>query len=358
MKVLILKVSAIGDVIHTLPTIFYLKKCCPNIQISWVVQKKAAALILNQPYLDNVFVLPDKFLKIKNWRETLKILKKIKKTKWDAILDLQGIHKTSILLFFLKGKKYGFCPKLARSKFSTWFTNKHVCSEFKNIIQKNLSIASKVVLDYTNTNQCPTLQEIQKSFSFHFNESGKQEVDKWLNENLITKFILLCPNTTWKSKHWPEELWVEFISELSKKNTSHKIALVGQNFGAAAKEIAHACKNQNLPILSVPSWDLNTTAYLISKSNLLIAPDTGLLHLADFLDVPTIGIFGPTSKDLQGAFLKNENILNAIQVYNCEDSNDTNESNFKKSTDSNSNMYKLKSNMLLEKVIQILNNQK
>lgn len=358
MKVLILKVSAIGDVIHTLPAVFYLKKCCPKIQISWVVQKKAAELLVNQPFLNNVFVLPDKFLKIKNWKRTLDVLKEIRKTEWDAILDLQGIHKTSVLLFFLKGKKYGFCPKLARSKFSTWFTDKHVCTEFKNIIQKNLAVTSDVIHGLLNTYECPTIQELKKDFSFNFNESGKQSVIKWLNTNEISKFILLCPNTTWATKHWPEELWVKFISDFSKQNTTHKIALIGQAFGAAAQKIAHACKEQNLPIFLVPAWDLNTTAYLISQTDLLIAPDTGLLHLADFLNVTTIGIFGPTSKDLQGAFLKNENVINAIQVYNFQDSNSTNESNFKKTTDSKGSMYKLKPEMLLEKALQILKNQK
>ncbi len=355
VKVLILKVSAVGDVIHSLPVVFYLKKCCPNMQISWVVQKKAASLLLNQPFLDNVFVLPDKFLKMKNWESSFEVLKELRKTKWDAILDLQGIHKTTVLLYFLKGKKYGFCPKLARSSFSTWFTDKHTCTDFKNIIQKNLAVASDVITELLNTNECPTIQELKKDFSLSFDESDKQSVDNLLDANNISKFILLCPNTTWATKHWPEELWIEFIKKFSRQNTECKILLVGQNFGTAAKEIAKTCNAQNLPVILVPSWDLNALAYLISKANMLIAPDTGLLHLADFLNVTTVGIFGPTNKELQGPFLKNENMLNAIQVYNFQDSIESNRSNFQKTTTSKSSMYKLQPDMLLEKVLQILN---
>ena len=397
MNILILKVSAIGDVIHTLPAVFYLKKCYPNAKISWVVQKKAADLLLDQSFLNEVFVLPDKFLHPKNWLTSLKIIKKLRKTKWDAILDFQGIDKTSAIIAFLKGKKFGFSPRLARSKFSTWFTNVHVDVECKNIIQKNLALASYAIQELGSTQnlcitQCPTISELKKTFEFNFCKSGIQAVNQWLKENQVTdNFILMCQNTTRENKHWPNELWLEFIEmmftnpwipavvheglwrtglnqvpavaeAMSDRQDDKKILLVGQKFGKAANKIAQLCQEKNLPILIVPSWNLNTTAYLISKANLLIAPDTGLLHLADFLDVTTIGIFDPTNKDLQGPFLKDINIENAIQTGNISQTgfqanNNTNKSNFQKSTPYQTNMCKLQPSMLLDKVLHIFKNK-
>lgn len=384
MNILILKVSAIGDVIHTLPTVFYLKKCYPNAKISWVVQKKAADLLVNQPFLDKVFVLPDKFLHPKNWTTSWKIIKELRKTKWDVILDFQSIDKTSIIISFLKGKKFGFASRIARSKFSTWFTQFHVDVEFKNIIQKNLALVSHTVQELGVTSnewatQCPTIGELKKDFSFNFNQAGKDTVNDWLRTNQVDKFILLCPNTTWESKHWPNELWIEFINlmvtnprilnqvpavaeAMADRQDGKKLLLVGQKFGKAANKIAQICQEKNLPILIVPAWNLNTTAYLISKTDLLIAPDTGLLHLADFLDVTTIGIFDSTSKELQGPFLKDINIENAIQTGNIfqpcfQANNNMNQSNFQKSTPYQANMYKLQPSMLLDKVIHILKNK-
>ena len=81
----------------------------------------------------------------------------------------------------------------------------------------------------------------------------------------------------------------------------------------------------------------------------MIAPDTGLLHLADFLDVRSIGIFGPTSKDLLGAFLSSNNVKNAVQVYQPD------KWNLKKATEPDNKMYKLSTRMLLNKVRSILN---
>ena len=108
MKILILRVSAIGDVVHTLPAIFLIKKTCPQAKISWVVQKKAAALLIGQPFLEKVWILPNKFLSYKNWGTTFKTIQQIRKNSWDAILDFQGIIKTSVLASFCKGTKYGF----------------------------------------------------------------------------------------------------------------------------------------------------------------------------------------------------------------------------------------------------------
>ncbi len=368
MNILILKVSAIGDVIHTLPAVFYLKKCSPNTKISWVVQKKAADLLLDQPFLNEVFVLPDKFLHPKNWLDSLKIIKELRKTKWDAILDFQGIDKTSAIIAFLKGKKFGFSTRIARSKFSTWFTNFHVDVECKNIIQKNLALASYTTQELGGpqnlcATQCPSVPELKKTFDFNFGKAKMQDVDQWLTNNQITdKFILLCPNTTWETKHWPNEFWLEFIKLMSQEKLQHKLLLVGQQFGKAAEKIAQLCQEKNLPILIVPAWNLNATAYLISKTDLLIAPDTGLLHLADFLDVTTIGIFDPTSKELQGPFLKDINIENAIQTGNIlqtgfQGNNNTNKSNFQKSTPYQTNMCKLQPSMLLDNVLHILKNK-
>lgn len=348
MKILIVRVSAIGDVIHTLPAVFLIKKSCPNAQISWVIQKKAASLILNQPFIENVFVINDKFLHPKNIFSTIQTIKKIKKTKWDAILDFQGIHKTSAILALLKGKKFGFSTQHARSRISTWFTDIRVNSEYKNIIQKNLCLASMVTQQLCNVQQCPTIEELKKEFCFTFKPQNKDIVDKWLQENNVSNFILMCPNTTWETKHWPDENWIEFAKLFKKYDSTHELLLVGREFGNAAKNIAQILESQNVMVKIVPSLNLNATAYLISKAKLVIAPDTGLLHLADFLDIKTIAIFGPTNKELLGPFLNADNIKNAVQVYHPD------QWNLKKTTKAQHDMCKLSPESLLKKTKESL----
>lgn len=348
MKILIVRVSAIGDVIHTLPSIFLIKKCCPQAKISWVVQNKACGLIADQPFLENVFVLNDKFLNPKNISHTLKIIKTLRQTKWDAIIDYQGIHKTSALIMCLNGKKFGFNASHARSALSTWFTNVRSIPEYKNIIQKNLSLASNVIHNLCKCDRCPTIDALKKEFYLNFQPQNQHLVDNWLKECSISKFVLLCPNTTWETKHWPNENWVRFSKLFKQQYQNLHLLLVGYKFGNAAKEVAEMLEKQNISVTIVPPMNLNATAYLISKSSLLIAPDTGLLHLADFLDIKTIGIFGPTNKELVGPFLNVDNIKNAIQVYKPD------QWNLKKTTKVQNNMYKLKPETLLEKIKELL----
>lgn len=325
MNILILRVSAIGDVIHTLPSIFLLKKIYPDAKISWIVQEKAASLLVNQPFLNKVWVLKDKFISPKKWSHTFKIIKEIKKIHWDVILDFQGILKTSSLLPFLKGEKYGFARKHARLKFTTLFTKHHITPIYTNVIEKNLALADNDTLRFYAKkqnqfnsfykNSSPTIENLKESFTLNIPPESKNRVNEWLQSNEISEFIIIAPNTTWPSKHWPEKYWKQLLRKLSSAVIGkNKIVLLGKFFGQPGRNLAKFCKQENLPICSPPKFDLIETAHLISKANLLIAPDTGLLHLADFLNTKTIAIFGPTSVKKHGPFLNYDNIKNAIQV--------------------------------------------
>lgn len=362
MNILILRVSSIGDIVHTLPSIFLIKATCPNAKISWVVQKKAACLIENQPFLEKVWTLPDKFLFPKNWGKTYKVFKEIRKKKWDAIIDFQGIPKTSILSLFLKGTKYGFDFKNSRLWLTAFFTNRHTKPTYTNIIQKNLALTSDALQDQKRifSDSCPTISNLQKTFYLNFPQDCKNSVDTWLTENKIQNFILFIPNTTWESKHWPQENWEKLIELLQKDQfftKNYSIILVGKDFGNQAQKISFFIKEKNLPVILAPEWNLIETTYLISKSNLIIAPDTGLLHIADFLGKKTIGLFGPTDAKKHGPFLTIENINNAIQIecpYKYQKKHGfLKQSNQKSSTHYNC-MYKLSPESLFFKILKTL----
>lgn len=360
MNILILRVSAIGDVIHTLPAIFLIKKVLPNAKISWVVQKKTADLITKQPFLEKVYVLPDKFLSKNNLSKSYKIIKQINKQKWDIIIDFQGILKTTILSFFIPGTKFGFDYKNTRLGLTSFFTNKQIIPCYTNIIQKNLALATgvlqKTLKDKFKT--CPTIDSIKNNFKLTIPEKNKKKVKDWLKQNQINKFIILSPNTTWPSKHWPEENWKKLIQimlqvMLQENLNNYSIVLLGKNFGEQAKNIYEFCHKNSIKIFPTPKWNLLQISYLISKSNLLIAPDTGILHIADFLQKKSIGIFGPTLATKHGPFLLKENIKNAIQI-KCPHFYQKTHGKTKTSVNINNCMYKLTPENLVQKITKII----
>lgn len=311
MKILIVRVSAIGDVIHTLPALFLLKAHNPQIEISWIVQKKAAHLLKGQSFLENVWVLADRFLMPQHLPKTITALKEIRSHQWDAIIDFQGLLKTSFLLLALRGKKYGFDWVNARESVSSLITHHHVAPSYRNIVQKNLALASVVLQDASQATSCPTISMLKKSFYLNMPESNKNTVTEWLNGNNLHKIIALCPNTTWQSKRWPIDHWLQLLTMLP---SDYSIVLIGKEFGNDAATIAGLANKNKVPLHILPRWDLLTTTYFIQQSELLIGPDTSFLHIADFLGVSAIGLFGPTSKDIHGPFLHAQNSAHALQA--------------------------------------------
>ena len=314
MKILVVRVSAIGDVIHTLPAIFFIKRCYPNAHISWIVQEKAASLLKEQPFLDNVWVLPDHFLAPRNWKTTYKIIKTIRSHTWDAIIDFQGLFKTACIHMWLKGPTFGFDKHHARDRFNAWFTSHHTTPMYRNIIQKNLALASDTLAACGDHTQCPSVHKLQKDFFLAVPPTQQQLVDQWLSDRNITAPVLLFPNTTWPSKHWPLHRWQELITLIATHYNPHSFILGGSTLGKQAADLAYMIQSQDLPIHILPPYDLISIAHLIKKSALIIAPDTGVLHLADFLGTPSLGIFGPTTVEKHGPFLSKKNQHNAIQV--------------------------------------------
>lgn len=361
MKILVLRVSSIGDVIHTLPSIFLIKNCFPNAKLSWVVQKKAACLLEQQPFLENIWQLPDNFLAPKNWIKTIRVIKELRKTKWDAILDFQGLPKTSILSFFLKGTKFGFDFNNAKLGITSLFNNFKTKPIYTNIIQKNLALTSSMLhYKHPQIKTCPTLNTLQKSFYLETPLNKKQLVVAWLTQNKIQNFITLVPNTTWQSKHWPEENWKQLIKLLCKDDIflkTYSILLIGKDFGDQAKEIELFIQKEKFPVHIVPNWDLITTTCLISKAKLTIAPDTGFLHIADFVGTNTIGIFGPTKAVKHGPFFIKENIQNVIQIecpHNYMKKHGKTMHNKQKSSMLSNCMYKLSPESLFNKILKTL----
>ncbi len=309
MNILVIRVSAIGDVIHTIPAVILLKQHFPHACIHWVTQKKAAHLLRNQPFIDHLWELPDKFLKPMQWKKTIKVINGLRHQKWDAIIDFQGLLKTAIITLPLSGKKYGFAAGHTRERANAWFTHHHDAPNYTNIVQKNLSLASAVAQHLGGATSSPSIDILKQSLTITVPADNQNQVTAWLAANKTTNYMLLCPNTTWPSKHWPESNWVTLIELLKEKKPDIAPILVGTTFGKAANNIS-----SKIQILTCPAWDLLTISHLIKQAQLVIAPDTGLLHLADFLGTSAIGIFGPTHKEKHGPFWTDINKKLTIQI--------------------------------------------
>lgn len=324
MNILIVRVSSIGDVVHTLPALFLLKRLYPHASIGWVVQKKVAELVRNQPFCSRLWILNDRYLHPRNWIHTFGVIRDMRTIKWDAILDFQGLLKTTPLILCLRGKKFGFDYANSRIGLMSLFTNFNIRPTYTNIIQKNLALAactslrnhSHKALNPLYKTSSPTIDNLKNDFFLHATFSQQKAVDLWLSKHGITNCIIFSPNTTWESKLWPIEHWKKLLNLVTQTLNGYAIIILGYHFGNQAQALHDYAQKNDVATYAPPRWNLAATTFLLSRAELLVAPDTGLLHIADFLGTKTIGIFGPTSAKQHGPFLNTINKDNIIQI-NC-----------------------------------------
>ena len=286
-KILIIRLSAIGDTIHTLPMIYALKKQYPNCKIGWVVAHKAKLFIEDNPLIDKCYILD------KKQKNFFKIIKQIREEKYDIALDPQQLFKSGIILGLCGAKQ-----KIALSggrEFSGIFANKIVKAKTKlfdinyHVVKRNLEL-------------CEYLGCKTDEISFPVPEispQGKDNVQKLLPEKPA---IVLAPATTWQNKHISNEIWVNILDYLQTKYKDNFDVLITGSIKdkKLAEFIIEKSTDKNARNLCGET-DLTELLELYSKCRLIITPDSGSAHIGWAAKEPfVISLFTSTSAKRTG----------------------------------------------------------
>jgi heptosyltransferase I len=288
MNILIIRLSAIGDVVHVLPSINLLRYYFKNDNISWVVTKKASDILYNCNLLDTVYTLSDSFPK-SLYHDYPKI-KELQNINWDIIIDYHNIFKSLFLRLFLYGPVYTFSYNNFNNieeKISCLLSNYN--SEYfipKNKVEKNIKLSEFIIKKYKTHN----IKNIDIK-SFKINSLSKKG-ESWLNSNKIVDFIIICVNSSRIQKNWKLDNWIDLINLLIDKKEN--IVLLGSDFSEIGKKLKVILMN-NKRVYIAPKFTLSNSCYLLEKTKLLIALDSSILHLANYINGNTLGLFGPTS---------------------------------------------------------------
>jgi len=281
-KIAIIKLSAMGDIIHSMVALQFIKKQHPNIQIDWFVESVFAGILENNPHISNIFKLNLKSIK-KNKKEIftqIKLLKEFRKNNYDLVIDAQGLIKSAIVTRILSKNRAGFNKNsIRREKLaSVFYTQKVNIAYERNVIERNCKVLSEPL--GFEISKDDILQK--KPFLFYKNE------DKIVYEYLKSdkKNILFVVGASLDSKMYSKEKFVKIASSLDE----NFLILWGND---KEKEIAKFI-SQNSKALILPKIDLNSLKALVSKVNLVIGGDTGPTHIAWAFNVPSITLFGNT----------------------------------------------------------------
>lgn len=280
-RVAIIKLSAMGDIIHAMVALQYIKKQYPNLKIDWFVESIFAEVLENNPHINEIIKLDLKSIK-KDKKEIInqiKLVKKYKENSYDLVIDVQGLIKSAIVSFFLGKNRVGFSKNSTREKLASFFYTKKIEIEYsKNAIERNVKVLSQAL------NFEITKEDILNKKPFLFYRNENEIIYEYLSND--RKNILFVIGASWVSKMYSKEKFARIINNLDEN------CLITWG-NEAEKKIADFIANISKARV-LPKLDLNSLKAIISKVDLVIGNDTGPTHMAWASNTASITLFGNT----------------------------------------------------------------
>jgi heptosyltransferase-1 len=293
MRVLIVKTSSMGDVIHTLPALTDAGHAIRGISFDWVAEENFAEIPAWHPLVNKIIPVAwrrwRKNLFSKNVRaEMLAFIKNLRAEKYDLIIDAQGLVKSAVFSRLARGLHCGLNWQSAREKFAALFYRRTFNVLFEqHAVVRARSLFSQI-LKYPVPDGMPDYGINREQF---INEDSRQN-----------PYLVFLHGTTWITKHWPEEYWIELAKHANNAGYNVKLPWGNPAEYERAQRIAAICDRVDV----LPRLDLVGMANVLAGAKAIASVDTGLGHLAAALDVPTVSLYGPTNPEFTGALGKSQ----------------------------------------------------
>lgn len=298
--ILIIKLSSLGDVIHTLPAYSALRKSFPQKNITWVVEKKGKQILDLVPDLDRIVTVDIKnhsLLSRQLWRSFHHLKSNIKNKKSIAI-DFQGLIKSGLISYLSKSnQRIGFHRKNLKEPLASFFYTDHLLpvSEKGHVIQKNMKLISML-----------GIKEKQWNFPIHITDKlNRSTLDKMKKNGIHINrdAVIFNIGGAWKTKRWLAHNWIKLIKSLDLSSFNPLVLWGNQEEKRIALEISKKTIAEATPFLSIKE-----VLALIQNSILVVSGDSFPLQAACALSIPAVGLFGPTDPNRNGPFNENDKI--------------------------------------------------
>jgi len=295
MKILIIKLSAIGDVIHTLPALNSLRKFYPDAHITWIVEEAAFPLIRGHNALNRIILskrkkwikeLLDPLARKRALKEIYNFIKDIRDTRYDIVIDFHQLLKSGLLVWLARGdRKIGFDRGMPHMEESQIFLNEKIPPVSMEIhaLKRNLMLLEAVGVPTANI-------EYQISIDKNDEDSAMTLV---LENGIKDGFVVLNPVAKWDSKLWQNYKWARLADTLIKDHDIPVIFTGSPDDYFLIEEICEMMEEKAANFAGKTS--LKSLAALYSMAKTIITTDTGPMHLAAAIKTPVIALFGPTA---------------------------------------------------------------
>ncbi len=298
---LIIRLSSLGDVVHTLPAFSALRKKYPDAKISWIVEEKGKEILDLVAGLDKIVPVELKKWKLGSrrfWKEFGKLKKEIR-NKDQVAIDFQGLIKSGLIAYISGARRrIGFHRKNLKERQASFFYTENLeeVSEKDHVIGKNLKLLSLLGIE-------------QNGFEFPLEipDESSENVQKILTKlgyDPQKKLVLLNVGAAWKTKRWYADRWIQMIKKIQSDRIFSVLLWGSKVEKELAEEISHASGVPLVPILS-----LKEVMALILRASVLVSGDTFALQAAGAFATPVVGLFGPTTPSRNGPFREHDRVI-------------------------------------------------
>lgn len=291
-NILIIKMSSLGDILHTLPFAAALRQRYPKAKISWLVHPQFAGFVPDPPVIDEVIYFDKVKFKKMSIGDKLKYfcdMRSLLHSKhFDLVIDMQGLFKSAVLAAISGcSNRIGYCEM----REGSGLISKAICGSHSkdHVIERYLDVARYLGAD---------VQEVSYPMPDLTAESAS--VTEKLQQQVTGDYVVFVPGARWQTKEWP----VEYYAQLAKMLTDEGMPVVlagGPDDCAKGRKIKELCTSPKLVDLTGKT-SLRELAALIKGCAVYISADTGPLHFAAALKKPLIAMYGPTKADRTGPY--------------------------------------------------------
>ncbi|HKZ72144.1 MAG TPA: D-glycero-beta-D-manno-heptose 1,7-bisphosphate 7-phosphatase [Nitrospirota bacterium] len=283
-RILIVKPSSLGDIIHSLPVLWELRRLYPGAHIGWVVKEAWRDIIADNPLLDEVIVLK------KGVGGFLSAVKNIRKAGYDTVIDLQGLFRSGLMTL------------LSGASEKTGFSN---ARELAHLFY-NHTVAVPPGTVHAVERYLEILKPIQNDrphFPLYTDIDDAEWVKDFLRTNNLSHarpLIAVNPSARWEKKRWPITSYAALINQLIRELKAGIIILGSKEDIPLAEKISFLASGR--PVVSAGKTSLKTLPALLERVDLLVTNDSGPMHIAAALGTPVVALFGPTNPGLTGPY--------------------------------------------------------
>lgn len=311
MKILVVRLSALGDIVHALPVLAAIKAAKPDAQVDWLVEENYAAILALAIGLNRRVIV-----RASANRETsdsiaftggggyIRAARYLRAERYDLALDLQGLLKSAVWARLSGARRVvGFDRAHLREELAASFYSESVLPDGGgHVMRKNLSILSALNIAAPEPEfllQPAATPEIVKSIHAAGGADG---------------YIVINPGAAWPNKCWPPDRFGAVANALRDRTGLHSLVTWGPNERALADAVSQSSGGA---ATAAPATSVSDLAALMRSAALVISGDTGPLHIAAAVGTPIVGLFGPTRPERNGPWDPRDEVISRAEACVC-----------------------------------------